>query len=85
MNANNIQLDADRVRKRVEQFAESYEDPQEVIDYYYQNQEQLNSVQNVVLEEQVVDWVLEQAKVEEQATDFESLMDPKPEAAAEQD
>ncbi|WP_241086345.1 trigger factor [Candidatus Vondammii sp. HM_W22] len=73
---NNIQLDAGRVRAKVEQFAHSYETPQEVIDYYYSNKEQLAGVENVVVEEQLVDWVLEQAKVEDTDSGFDEVMNP---------
>jgi len=71
-----IELDQDRVRQKVEQFAQSYENPQEVIDYYYANRQQLSSIENVVLEDQVVDWVLGQAKVEKSETGFDELMNP---------
>lgn len=71
-----IELDEERVRQKVEQFAQSYEEPQEVIDYYYANKQQLASVENVVLEDQVVDWVLDQAKVEQSETGFDELMNP---------
>ena len=71
---NKIELDNDRVRARVEQFAQSYEDPQEVIDYYFKDKKQLASIENVVLEDQVVDWVIGQVKVEEKASGFEELM-----------
>ncbi|OOZ36164.1 trigger factor [Solemya velesiana gill symbiont] len=77
IKANNIELDSDRVRERVEQFAQSYEKPQEVIDYYYSNKQQLASIENVVLEDQVVEWVLEQAKVEDTPTAFAELMAPR--------
>ena len=62
------------MRTRVEQFAQSYEDPQEVIDYYLKDKKQLAAIENVVLEEQVVDWVMEQVKVEDKARNFDDLM-----------
>ncbi|MCG8427447.1 MAG: trigger factor [Chromatiales bacterium] len=83
---NKIEIDADRVRAKVEQFAQSYEQPQEVIDYYYSDKKNLAAVENVVLEDQVVDWVIEQAKVEEQSSTFEEIMNPQqstPEEASE--
>ncbi len=70
---NEIRLDAERVRKTVEEFASDYDNPQEVIDWYYSNKEQLAMVENLVLEDQVVDWVLGQAKVEEEPTSFSAL------------
>jgi len=82
---NDIQLDEDRLRAKIEQFAQSYEQPQEVIDYYYDenNKQQLGTVANVVLEEQVVDWVLEQAKIEDAEVSFGDVMDPKAAEASE--
>jgi trigger factor len=74
---HNIELDQDRVRAKVEQFAQSYEMPQEVVDYYYSNKQQLAGVENVVLEDQVVDWITQQVKVEEQNSTFEEVMNPK--------
>ncbi|MCU7810093.1 MAG: trigger factor [Candidatus Thiodiazotropha sp. (ex Notomyrtea botanica)] len=70
---NSIQIDEDRVRQTVEEFASSYEQPEEVVKYYYGNQEQLAAVQNVVLEDQVVDWVLEQTEVTDEPTTFAAL------------
>ncbi|MEJ2692911.1 MAG: trigger factor [Candidatus Thiodiazotropha sp.] len=70
---HDIQIDNDRVRKTIEDFASSYEQPEEVVNYYYGNQEQLASVQNMVLEDQVVDWILEQIEVNDEPTTFAAL------------
>ena len=61
---NLIQLDPDRVRNAIEAVAASYDNPQEVVQYYYGNQELLAGVQQTVIEEQVVDWMLENAGLE---------------------
>ncbi len=82
IKANEIEVDKARVRERVERFAAAYEDPAEVIDYYYSNKGQLAPVENLVLEDQVVEWVLEQAGVEEVETDFDRLMNPSEEKTA---
>ena len=68
-----MEIDADRVRMKFEQFSADYESPEEVVNWYYSNKEQLSQIENLVLEEQVVDWVLEQAKVEEDQTSFSEL------------
>ncbi|WP_260293566.1 trigger factor [Sedimenticola hydrogenitrophicus] len=83
LGSNNIELDEARVRQKIEQFAQSYEDPQQVIDYYYSNKEQLSGIQNLVLEDQVVDWVLDQVTVEDIAKGFDEVMNPStPDAEA---
>ncbi|MCU7848528.1 MAG: trigger factor [Candidatus Thiodiazotropha sp. (ex Lucinoma kastoroae)] len=70
---NDIQVDNDRVHNTIEEFAASYEQPEEVVKYYYGNQQQLASVQNVVLEDQIVDWVMDQATVSDEQTTFAAL------------
>jgi trigger factor len=81
VKANDIKLDEERVKARIDEVAETYENPQEVIDYYEANPEHKAAVQNAVLEEQVVDWVLEQAKLVDEAKGFDELMNPPAEGA----
>jgi trigger factor len=71
---NNIQVDPDRVRRTVESFAASYENPDEVVRWYYENKGALSTAQSVALEEQVMEWILDQVAVEEKPMDFEELM-----------
>jgi trigger factor len=70
---NQIELDRDRVRRTLEDLASSYEDADEVIKHYQGNREQMAAIENLVLEDQVVDWVLEQAQVEEEPSTFAAL------------
>jgi trigger factor len=70
---NKMEIDTGRVRSKIEQFAADYETPEDVVKWYYGNREQLAQVENLVLEEQVMDWVLEQVKVEEEPTTFAAL------------
>lgn len=64
----------EQVKAFVSEQAESYENPQEVIDWYYASPERLDGPASVVLEDNVVAFVLSQAKVNEQAVPFEELM-----------
>lgn len=79
IRAQELKVDADRVKERIQSLASSYENPQEVIDFYYseEHKEQLSSVEGVVLEDQVADWVLSQAAEEVEETDFYTLMGPE--------
>lgn len=70
---NGIQVDPERVRRTVETLAASYENPAEVVKWYYENREALASAQSLVLEEQVVEWLLGQAQVEAKACTFDEL------------
>lgn len=70
---NGIQVDPARVRRMVETLAASYENPEEVVKWYYENRDAMASAQSLVLEEQVVEWLLGQAQVEEKAYSFDQL------------
>ena len=71
---NNIMIDGARVRKAIETVAETYEQPLEVVQMYYGDQQLLQSVENTVLEQQVVDWVMEQAKVSDEPMAFNEVI-----------
>jgi trigger factor len=68
-----LRPDAQRVRAAVEENASTYEHPQAVVDYFYSDPKHLASVESLVLEGQVVDWVLGQVEVEEEAITFAQL------------
>ena len=72
---NEITIDADKVRTVIEDMAKSYEKPEDVINWYYADNSRLNDVQQMVLEDQAVDWVIERAKVTDQSVGFEDVMD----------
>ena len=64
----------EQVRALVEDFAQSYEDPQEVIDWYYTQPDRLQQAEALVIEDNAVEWVLANAKTEDKAVDFDELM-----------
>jgi trigger factor len=68
-----IEVDEERVRSTVDDFAASYESPQELRDWYYADNERLNPVRNLVLEDQVVDWITGQVNVVDQQSSFQEL------------
>ena len=71
---NEIRIDAAKVRKAIETIASTYQEPAEIMQMYYGNQQILQQVENVVLEEQVVDWALENAKVTSQKMTFQEVI-----------
>jgi trigger factor len=72
---NNIQIDPAKVRAAIDSAASTYEEPAEVVQMYYNNQQLMQQVESSVLEEQVVDWVLENAKVTPREMNFQDVMD----------
>ncbi len=70
----NLQATPEQVKAQVEEFAKSYEDPQEVMKYYFSDRRRLSEVEALVLEENVVNYVLEKAKVTDKPVSFDELM-----------
>lgn len=71
-----LKPDESRVRELIEEMASAYQEPQQVVAWYLKNEQQLNEVRSVVLEEQVVDTVLQQAKVTDKAVSYEEAVKP---------
>ncbi|CDG83022.1 trigger factor [Janthinobacterium agaricidamnosum] len=71
---NNLQATPEQVKAQVEDFAQSYEDPREVLKYYYSDRRRLGEVEALVLEENVVTYVLGLSKVTSKAVAFDELM-----------
>jgi len=69
-----VEVDQARVKAVIEEVAESYETPEEVVSYYYSNREQLAQVEAMVLEDQVVDTVLAQAQVTDAAARYTEIV-----------
>ena len=74
IKSQGMQADPQRVRERVESIASTYEQPEQVVSWVYGEASRIEPIQSAVLEDQVVEWVLEQARVEDQQSSFDELM-----------
>lgn len=83
IQAEGIKADADKVKETIEGFAATYEDPSEVVNYYYGNQQMLQQVESMVVEDMVVDHILAQAKVEEKDSTYDEVLAPPEEPSAD--
>jgi len=72
-----LQATPEQVRAMVEETAASYEQPEEVIRWYYAQPQRLQEVEGVAIENNVVAWVLSKAKVTDKAAVFDELMGQK--------
>jgi trigger factor len=72
-----LQATPEQVRAMVEETAQSYEHPEEVIRWYYAQPQRLQEVEGVAIENNVVEWVLGKAKVTDKAAVFDELMGQK--------
>ena len=64
-----------------EEMAATYEDPEEVVNWYYSNQEQLSSVESKVLEDQVVEKLLASANIVENECTYQEALSQSQEQA----
>ena len=71
-----LKPDETRVRELIEEMASAYQEPEQVVAWYYKNDQQMNEVRSVVLEEQVVDTVLQKANVTDKAVSYEDAVKP---------
>jgi len=69
-----LQAKPDQIRKHIEELSRSYENPAEVVRHYFSNRDLLAQVESLVVEQNVVDWFLSKAKVQDQAIAFDELM-----------
>lgn len=64
----------EQIQQRVDAIAAGYENPDEVRRWYYGDRSRLANIEHLVIEEQVVDWVVSKARVEDEPTDFSTLL-----------
>ena len=69
-----LEVDQDRVAAYIDDMASSYEDPTEVVEYFKNDAQQRAQIEAVVLEDQVVDYILAAAKVSDVAISYEDLL-----------
>jgi trigger factor len=77
VKTHNLYARPEQVRALVEEQAQSYERPDEVIRWFYAAPERLRDIESVVMEENVVTWALGVAKLGHQAVNFDELMGNK--------
>ena len=77
INQQNLTPDGAKVREAVDEIASTYESPEEVVNWYYGNQEQLANVESSVLEDQAFDYILGQARIKEKQVSYEDVIKPE--------
>jgi trigger factor len=77
VKSEKLQPTSEQVRAMVEESAQSYEHPEEVVRWYYAQPQRLGEVEGLAIESNVVEWVLGKAKVTDKAAVFDELMGQK--------
>lgn len=74
IEAQKLEVDQERVTAFIAEAAENYEDPAEVIEYYTNDKQQRAGIEAVVLEDQVVEYLLSQGKVTDKEVKYQDLL-----------
>jgi trigger factor len=74
VKVRNLHVKPEQVRAIVDEYAETFEDPKEVVRWYYSQPQRLAEAEALALENNVVDWVLANAIVSETPIAFDELM-----------
>lgn len=77
IKVNELKVSNEKVDELIATAASAYEDPQEVIEYYANNKELMQQMQNVALEEQAVEFLVEKANVKNKKANFKDIMNPE--------
>ena len=75
IHAQNIKVDDSKVRTTIEDMSKSYEEPEAYVSWYYSDKSRLHSVQQMVLEDQTVEWLVSKAKIANETMSFSDIMD----------
>jgi trigger factor len=70
----NIAVDRNKIQAKVQEMAEQYPDPEQVHRAYRENAQLRGQIESSVLEDQVIDWLLERAKITDQPATFKDVM-----------
>lgn len=74
VKVNQLHAKPEQIKAVVEEAAQSYEHPEEVVRWYYAQPQRLAEIEGLVIEDNVVDWALASAKVLDKAITFDELM-----------
>lgn len=74
IDTQKIEVDNERVDNFIKEAAENYEDPNEVIEYYSNDKKERANIEALVLEDQVVDYILSQGKKTEKTVKYQDLL-----------
>ena len=80
VRTHGLQAKPEQIKALVTETAQTYEQPEAVVRWHYEKPERLRDFEAMVLEQNVVDWILARAKVTDEPKTFEQVMDPRPAA-----
>jgi len=82
---NGLEASDDEIKAKVEELAQQYQQPEQVIEYYLKDEQMKNQVKSAVLEEKAVDKLLEQAQVKDVEMSYEEALQAAQQQGGEDD
>jgi trigger factor len=80
-----MKADPAKVRESVEEMAATYESPDDVINWYYGNKEQLATIESSVIEDQVFDYIIDEAEITDTKLSYQEVLKPEEKALVEKE
>ncbi|WP_153111627.1 trigger factor [Propionivibrio limicola] len=74
VKVNELHAKPEQIKAIVEEMAENYEQPEEVVRWYYAQPQRIAEIEGIAIENNVVEWVLSKVKVVDKAVSFDELM-----------
>jgi trigger factor len=74
VKANTLNATEAQIKSHIEELASSYERPDDVVRWYYSDNQRMSEVEAVVIETNVADFIMSKAKVTEKTISFDELM-----------
>jgi trigger factor len=75
IKSQEMSVDAERVKAKVVEMCAPYDNPEQMQQLYLENPQLLSQIENMVIEEQLLDWLLDKSTVSKKAVGFEELME----------
>ncbi len=77
IKTNELKADADKVRVTIDDMASAYDEPEQVVNWYYGDKNRLAEIESLVLEDSVVEFIQTKAKVTNADVSFDEVMNPQ--------
>ena len=76
IKTNELKADADKVRTTIDDMASAYDEPEQVVNWYYGDKNRLAEIESLVLEDSVVEFIQTKAIVTKADVSFDEVMNP---------
>ena len=76
VKASSVKVSKEEIKEKIESFARTYKDPQEVLKWYAENPQQIQALESTILEQKLVEFAVANSVIEDIKTTFDDLSNP---------